>query len=98
MINTITALTVAALDQFINEVLNVATGLPYAGMRDGRALNTHDVVMGLHHRPPPVATNIIAHFNAEWPEVIDARNTAINFGIGVNEAASLTQRHDLLDS
>src|SRR2546425_9074483 len=72
-------------------------GLPHARMCDDGPFDPHDIVIDLHHRPPPVAADIIAQFNAQRPEIIDARDPAINLRVGVNKASSLTQRNDLLN-
>src|SRR6266478_5331027 len=66
-------------------------------MGDDISFDPYHVIIDLHHRPPPVAADIVAQLNAERPEVIDAGDPAIDLGVGVDEAASLTQRDDLFN-
>jgi hypothetical protein len=72
MIDSPTSLAVLTIHQSIYKVLNVPASLPHTWMSNNIALDSQNVVIELNHRPPPVAADIIAQFNAEWPEVIDA--------------------------
>src|SRR5579883_284294 len=79
MVDAETPLAVFAFYEAVDKILDVAAGLPDAGVRDDGALDTHDVIVQLHHRPPPVAADVVAQFDAERAEVIDARNAAVDF-------------------
>ena len=59
--------------------------------------NADHIIVILHHGPPPVATDIIAEFDAKGAEVIDASHAAVDLGVGVDEAAPLAERNDLVD-
>ncbi len=90
LIDAETSLAVLALYQPVYEVFDMAAGLPHTRMRDDGPLDPHDIVIDLHHRPPPVATDVVAQFNAQRPKVIDAGDPTVDLGVGEDEAASLS--------
>jgi hypothetical protein len=91
MVDAEAPLAVFAVNQSIYEVIDMTACLPDPGMGNDGPLDPHNVIIGLHHRPPPVAPNVVAQLNAEWAEVIDAGDASIDLRIGVHEAASLGQ-------
>ena len=97
VIDAETAFAILAVHQPVDKVLDMPAGLPHTRMGDDRALDADDVIVGLHHRPPPEAADIVAQFDAERPEVINAGDPAVNLRVGVDKAASLTKRDDLLN-
>ena len=97
MIDAETAFAFFAIDQAIHKIFDVSAGLPHARMGNSRALDADHIIVILHHGPPPVATDIIAEFDAKGAEVIDASHAAVDLGVGVDEAAPLAERNDLVD-
>src|SRR5579859_1982295 len=91
VIDAETAFAVLAVHQAVNEVLDMPAGFPHARVGDDVAFDADDVVVGLHHRPPPETADIVAQFDAQRPEIVDAGDPTVNFGVGVDEAAPLAQ-------
>src|SRR5438552_18440451 len=61
--------TIPALDERIDEVLDVAGRFPDPGMHEDRAVEADDVVAVLHHRAPPRVLHVPLELDAERTEV-----------------------------
>src|SRR5205823_13906056 len=69
---------IAALDQRVGEVLDVARRLPDAGMHQDRAVEAHDVVAELNHRAPPRALHVVLQLHAERAVVPSRTRAAVD--------------------
>src|SRR5581483_5295609 len=67
-----------ALDQRIDELLEVARGLPHVGGKDHRGVDADDVVAGLHHRPPPLAADVLLELDTDRAVVPGGATPAID--------------------
>ncbi len=89
-------LAVAAVDQGVGEVGQVARRLPdlRAG-QDGR-VEPHHFVAELDHRPPPGVFDVAQHQHAQRAVVVGGAEPAVDLSRGEDEAARLAQPHDVI--
>src|SRR5579864_2425612 len=85
-----------ALPQRVDEVLQVATGLPDLFWHDQRRFQAHHVVAQVDHVPPPQIADRPLQRHAVRAVVVEARQPAVDLARRVDEAAALGQRHDLV--
>ena len=58
-----------ALDQRIDESLDVAGGFPHLAREDDAGIEADDVVAALHHGAPPFALDVVLQLDTERPVV-----------------------------
>src|SRR5258708_10742790 len=90
LIDTETPLAILALYQPVHEVFHVTAGLPHTRVSNDISLDPYHVIIPLHHRPPPVAPDIVSQLNAQRPKGIKSRNPTLALRTGVDKASSLT--------
>jgi hypothetical protein len=57
-------LAVPAIGHWVGERSHVPARLPHSRVHDDRGLDADDVVADLHHRPPPVALDVVLQLDA----------------------------------
>ncbi len=87
---------VAAVDQRVGEVGQVARGVPHRRGRQDGGIQAHHVVTALHHRLPPGVLDIAQHVDAERPEVVGRPEAPVDLRRLEDEAAALAQPDHLV--
>ena len=91
------SLAVAAVDERVGEVRQVAGRLPHRGRRQDGGVEADDVVAQLHHRPPPGVLHVAQHQHAERAVVVGGAEAAVDLGRREHEAAPLGEVDDLVE-
>ena len=87
-----------ALGQRVDEGLEVARGRPHVLGEDHRGVQADDVVALLHHRPPPLAADVLLELHAERTVVPRRPRAAVDLTGREDEAPALGQADDGLDA
>ena len=86
----------AALDQGIAEILDVAAGLPGAGMHQDGGIEADHIVTAGDDGVPPCFLHVALELDAQRPIVPGRTEAAVDFAALKNESAALGQRQDFV--
>ena len=87
-----------AVDHRVGEAGEVARGLPDPRVLDDRRVDRDDVVAVLEHRPPPLGLDVVLQQHPVVAVVVGRADPAVDLRGGEDEAATLAQRHDLVEA
>ena len=87
-----------ALDQRVDEGVEVAGGLPDVRGEDHRGVEADDVVAGLHHRPPPLPADVLLQLHAKRAVVPGGATAAIDLRRREDDAPALAEADEVVDS
>src|SRR5690606_612585 len=88
---------VAAVDQRVREVLEVAGRLPHRRRRQDGGVEADDVVAQLHHRAPPRVLDVAQQQHADRAVVVGRAEPAVDLGRREDEAAAPAEVDDLVE-
>ena len=71
--------------------------LPNFSIQNDRRIETLDVVTFVNHPTPPRLLDVVVELDAHWAIVPRAAEAAVDFGRGIDEAATLRERDDRFD-
>ena len=85
-----------AVHQRIVEAAHMAGGHPHLAVHQDARVQTHIVLAFLDELLPPGALDVVFEFHAQRAVVPGVGQAAVNFGAGINKAARLAQRDQLV--
>ena len=91
VVGAVPLVTDLALGERVGEVGDVPAGLPHLTGEDHARVQAHDVLALLHHRPPPLALDVVLQLHAERAVVPGRAQAAVNLAGRVHETAPLAQ-------
>ena len=97
LVEAVPLLAVAAVDERVGEVGQVARGLPDGGRPEDGGVEADDVVAQLHHRAPPLVLHVAQQQHAERAVVVGRPEAAVDLRRREHEPAPLAQVHDLVE-
>ena len=83
-----------ALDQGVGEALDVAGGLPDAGVHEDGGVQADHVVALVDDGAPPGVLDVALELDAQGAVVPGGAEAAVDLGAGEDEAAAFAQRDD----
>ncbi len=96
-VGTVTLLRIAVVDKRIVERADMSRSLPRAGVHEDRSVETHDVLVQLDHRIPPVALDIVLQLDAVLAVVVHGTQTVVYFARREYESVLLAVSHEFLE-
>ena len=93
---TVSFLGILVVDQRVVEGSYVAGSLPDAGVHKDGGVDSHDIVVQVNHRFPPVFLDVVLHLHAVLAVVIDSAQAVVDLAGGENESVFLGVRHQIL--
>ena len=69
-VGAVALLAVLVVDEGVVEGIHVAAGLPDARVHEDGAVQTHDILVHLHHSLPPILLDIVLQLHAQLTVVI----------------------------
>ena len=96
-VGAVALLAVLVVDQGIVESIHVAGGLPDARVHEDGAVQTHDVLVHLHHSFPPVLLDIILQLHAQLTVVVDSGEAVVDLRAREDESVFLGVSHHFLE-
>jgi hypothetical protein len=87
-----------ALDERVDELLEMPGRLPDLRREDDGGVDADDVVAGLHHRAPPLSTDVLLQLDAERTVVPGRAGAAVDLRRRVDETPALRQADEVFDA
>jgi len=97
VIGAVALLALAAVHQGIRESLGVSGSHPGARVHQDGRVQSHHVVAFLDDRPPPQVLDILLELRTQGAVVPTVGQASVDLRAGIDEAASLAERHDLVE-
>ncbi len=96
-VGAVALLGILVVDQRVIECAHVARGLPDARVHEDGRIDTHDVVVEMDHRLPPVFLDVVLHLDAHLAVIVNGAQTVIDLAGLKNETVLLGVRHERLE-
>ena len=96
-VGAVALLRIAVVDQRIVEGRHVARSLPRLGVHEDGGIESHDILVQLDHRVPPVALDVVFQLHAVLSVVIDGGQTVVDLARREHESVLLAMGDQFLE-
>ena len=96
-VGAVALLRIAVVDQRVVEGGHMARSLPRPGVHEDGGIESHDVLVQLDHRVPPVALDVVFQLHAVLSVVIDGGQTVVDLARREHESVLLAMGDQFLE-